>query len=145
MNFSFNQWLSSIVLDALLKVTLVTVVGLAITMGFGTVWGFVCLALALSAFNFVCLFLGCTFAVSFQLFHVRLSSVLQFMLSVGVGNALFVGLFTAFVSMQHGPNDIGFSVTGDAIAGAVLAAINLLSVLIVAVSWNLARRVAQKF
>src|SRR5262249_29502875 len=107
MSFSVPQWLSGIILDMLIKIVIVAPIGVAVTLGTVPIAGFVCLAVVLSIFHFVCLFFGCTFVVAFELVHLRLPRSLQFVLALLVTNVLFVAGFVGFFSLSEISNNIG--------------------------------------
>ena len=132
MNFSGRQWLLSIGLDLFIKIVVVTYLGALVTLGAASIAGFVCLAVMLSVFHLVCLFLGCTFVVAFELVHLQLSRSLKFVLALIVANILFVASFTAFFVLSSSSDDVPPSFPGDLFIALFLAATNLMPVLIVA-------------
>ncbi|WP_439369552.1 hypothetical protein [Bradyrhizobium sp. DASA03120] len=138
MNFSAFQWLSTIVLDVLIKFVLVTAVGLLVTYGLISLDSLVMAAISLSLLHFVCLFAGATLVVTPELFGIRLSPIPRFIASVALANMLFVGVLV--VLMWPGPNDIPRTADGPIVAALVLAATNLVALFAVAAAGCLIRR-----
>jgi hypothetical protein len=132
MNFTTRQWVLSIVLDMLIKIVIITYLGLFFSLSAAPIAGFVCLAVFLSAFHFVCLFLGCTFAVSFELFHIQLPRPLSFVLVLMVANILFVAGFAGFFGLSDSGWNNPPAFYSGLIVGLCLTVTNLIPVLTVA-------------
>ncbi len=131
----------SIVLDMLIKIVLVAYAGVLITLSAAPIAGFVFLAVVLSIFHFVCLFLGCTFALMFELVRLTLPFGARSTVALIVANTLFVAGFAAFFSLSLVSDNIGSIIWSNLVVGLCLAATNLLSILIVAVFGYVFRRV----
>jgi hypothetical protein len=138
LNFSASQWLSSIVLDVLIKFVLVAAVGLFVTYGLISIDSLVMAAISLSLLHFVCLFVGATLVVALELFGSRLSPIPRFTAGVALANMLFVGALVVF--MWPGPNDIPRTADGPVVAALVLAATNLITLSAVIAAGCLIRR-----
>lgn len=138
VNFSPSQWLSSIVLDVLIKFVLVTAVGVFVTYGLISVGSLAMAAISLSLLHFVCLFVGATLVLVPELFGAQLPPTLRFSASLALANVLFVGVLV--VLMWPGPNDIPRTAEGPVVAALVLVATNLVTLLAVAAGGRLIRR-----
>ena len=97
MNFSVRQWLLSIALDMLIKISLITYLGVLITSTAAP--GFVFMAVMQSLFHFGCLLAGCTFVAALELVHLKPSRGVRFLIAVIVGNAAFVLFDAAFFAL----------------------------------------------
>jgi hypothetical protein len=135
LNFSTPQWLSSIVLDVVIKFVFVTAIGVFVSYGLMPIDTFVMPAVALSLLHFVCLFLGMTAVVMLELLHVRLSPILKFAARVAVANVLFVGVLVGL--LWPGPNDIPRTMEGPFVVALVFATTNLVTLLTVVAAGRL--------
>ena len=135
MAFSALQWLASFVLDALIKSALIGFVGMAITSTspFPFMWAAVCL----SIFHFICIFLGFTAAVAFELVGIRFSPTPKFWLGLLFANVLFGMGVNTFLALEVSRAPV-FELSP---VTTVLVTTNLIPIFLVAAYSCIARRI----
>lgn len=104
MNFSALQWLACFVLDALIKSVLITFIGVLIT--FTSPFPFIFVSVCLSIFHFLCLFLGYTAAVAFELVRIEFGPRLKFWLGLLFANVLFGAALNTFLALEGSPSPL---------------------------------------
>lgn len=132
MNFSVHQWLLSIVLDVLIKTAFIYCAFVLVTFLAAPALPFIYIAVAVSIFHFVCLFLACSFVASLELIQVQLARAAKFPLVLTIANVLFVGSVTAFLTFSVRPDEIWLTGRQCAVISLLLMLTNLISMLIVA-------------
>jgi hypothetical protein len=133
--FSASQLLASFVLDALIKSTLIGFVGMAITSTspFPFIWP----AVGLSIFHFICIFLGCTAAVAFELVGIRFRPTPKFWLGLLFANLLFGATLNTLMALQHSRSPF-LELSPVTI---VLVATNLIPIFLVAICRRIVQRI----
>ena len=124
MRFSALQWLATFILDVLIKGIFVAFVGMAITST--SPYPFFFLGFFYSLFHFVCLFLGFTGTLAFELVGLKLRPTLAFWLALFVANGLFAA---------------GATLSDNAGWGLILVMTNLMAVLFVLAGSCISRRI----
>ena len=99
VSFSASQWLASFALDALIKSFLITFIGVLVT--FTSPFPFLFAAICLSIFHFICLFLGYTAVVAFELIRIEFGPRLKFWLGLLLANILFGALLNTFMALDE--------------------------------------------
>ena len=156
MNFSVAQWLLCFVLDFFLKASLFSLLVMFVTLGTVPFSSFASWGLGISMFNFLCLFLACSFAALFSLPHAAKRALV-----IVVANVLFIGCVLsyqiwAFITGQYTgcagdecnlpkAEVASHGLPGLAIMALVLFLINLLPILISVAAGRLAARIRRSF
>jgi hypothetical protein len=145
MNLTLPQWIACFVLDLLIKSLLVTAFGILVTLRAAPVSVFLYLAISLSMLHFICVFLGVTVALLFELLHLRLSSVLNWIVTVVVANVAFLSLCLMLIRPNPDGVETDTHAAADWVIGAVLVGVNLAPFLIVSMVSCAIRRLSRFF
>jgi hypothetical protein len=137
VNFSALQWVMSFLVDALIKSVIFVTIGVGMTST--SPFPFLLGAIQFTIINFVCLFLGYTAVIAFELVGKSFGPTATFWLTVLFANILFgVSLNTVF-GLQEGRSKV-FEISPVMIA---LVVTNLVSLLFVIVGSCTIRRIAK--
>jgi hypothetical protein len=135
VSFSASQSLATFVLDALIKSVLLTFIGVLVT--FTSPFPFIFAAVCLCIFHFICLFLGYTLAVAFELVRIELGARLKFWPGLLLADVLFGAALNTFLALEDSPSPV-FELSPITM---VLVATNLIPIFLVAACSCTLRRI----
>jgi hypothetical protein len=138
VGFSVREWLSSFVLDAVIKFVVIAFISVLFSLGMVGWSSGIAPALTLSLFHFLCLFLGFSLIASLELAKIDLRAGTRFWLGLLVGNVLFGAAINTLFAL-----DLRKSVLELSSATVGLVITNLTSILTVAAVGCLCRRVSR--
>jgi hypothetical protein len=132
MSFGPLQWIAVYFLDILIKATVLTLIGVVVTLGMASALGYISFAILLSVFHFVCLVLAAILMPVFDLLRLRFSDIGYSALFLFIANVLFVVVWAAIFGLGQRPGEIRPGFSDELLTGSCLAITNILPILIVA-------------